>query len=101
MNKQFYMLGNLLKESKRVPLLVDCIQNSLMYIVSIFLGVTVGAKASAEHFLTPDTLKIIALGLIAFSIGTAGGVMIGKVMCFFTKGKINLNIFTLYPFNKN
>ena len=83
------MLGNLLKESKRVPLLVDCIQNSLMYIVSIFLGVTVGAKASAEHFLTPDTLKIIALGLIAFSIGTAGGVLIGKIMCFFTKGKIN------------
>ena len=83
------MLGNLLKESKRVPLLVDCIQNSLMYIVSIFLGVTVGAKASAEHFLTPDTLKIIVLGLIAFSIGTAGGVIIGKIMCFFSKGKIN------------
>ena len=83
------MLGNLLKESKRVPLLVDCIQNSLMYIVSIFLGVTVGAKASADHFLTPDTLKIIILGLIAFSIGTAGGVIIGKIMCFFSKGKIN------------
>lgn len=83
------MLGNLLKESGRVPLLVNCIQNSLMYIVSIFLGITVGAKASADHFLTPDTLKIIVLGLIAFSIGTAGGVMIGKIMCFFSKGKIN------------
>ena len=83
------MLGNLLKESKRVPLLVDCIQNSLMYIVSIFLGVTVGAKASADHFLTPDTIKIIVLGLIAFSIGTAAGVLIGKIMCFFSKGKIN------------
>ncbi len=83
------MLGNLLKESGRVPLLVNCIENSLMYIVSVFLGVTVGAKASAEHFLTPDTIKIIVLGLIAFSIGTAGGVLIGKIMCFFSKGKIN------------
>ena len=83
------MLGNLLKESGRVPLLVNCIENSLMYIVSIFLGVTVGAKASAEHFLTPDTIKIIVLGLTAFSIGTAGGVLIGKIMCFFSKGKIN------------
>ena len=86
------MLGNLLKESGRVPLLVNCIENSLMYIVSIFLGVTVGAKASAEHFLTPDTIKIIVLGLIAFSIGTAGGVLIGKIMCFFSKGKINIII---------
>ena len=83
------MLGNLLKESGRVPLLVKAIQDALMYIVSIFLGVTVGAKASADHFLTPDTIKIIVLGLIAFSIGTAAGVIIGKVMCFFTKGKIN------------
>ena len=83
------MLGNLLKESGRVPLLVKCIQDSLMYIVSIFLGVTVGAKASADHFLTPDTLKIILLGLIAFSIGTAAGVLIGKIMCVATKGKTN------------
>ena len=83
------MLGNLLKESGRVPLLVKCIQDSLMYIVSIFLGITVGAKASADHFLTSSTLKIIVLGLIAFSIGTAAGVLIGKIMCFFTKGKIN------------
>lgn len=83
------MLGNLLKESGRVPLLVKAIQDALMYIVSIFLGVTVGAKASADHFLTPDTIKIIVLGLIAFSIGTAAGVIIGKIMCFFTKGKIN------------
>lgn len=83
------MLGNLLKESGRVPLLVDCIENSLMYIVSIFLGLTVGAKASADHFLTPDTLKIIVLGLIAFGLGTAGGVIIGKIMCLFSGGKIN------------
>ena len=83
------MLGNLLKESKRVPLLVDCLNNSLMYIVSIFLGLTVGAKASADHFLTPDTLKIIILGLIAFSIGTAGGVLIGKIMYVVSGKKVN------------
>lgn len=83
------MLGNLLKESKRVPLLVDCLNNSLMYIVSIFLGLTVGAKASAEQFLTPDTLKIIILGLVAFSIGTAGGVLIGKIMYILSGKKVN------------
>ncbi len=83
------MLGNLLKESGRVPLLVDCIQKSLMYIVSILLGLTVGAKASAEMFLRPQTLQIIVLGVIAFGMGTAGGVLLGKVMCKATGGKIN------------
>lgn len=83
------MLGNLLKESGVVPKLVDCIQNSLMYIVSILLGVTVGAKANAAMFLTPKTLFIVLLGLIAFSIGTASGVLLGKLMCKITKGKIN------------
>lgn len=83
------MLGNLLKESKRVPFLVDAITNSLMYIVSIMLGLTVGAKATASQFLNIDTIKIIVLGLIAFSIGTAGGVIIGKVMCKLTGGKVN------------
>ncbi|MDO5564397.1 MAG: sodium ion-translocating decarboxylase subunit beta [Eubacteriales bacterium] len=83
------MLGNLLKESKRVPFLVNTITNSLMYLVSIMLGLTVGAKASASAFLNPSTLKIILLGLIAFSIGTAAGVLIGKIMCFVSKGKVN------------
>ena len=83
------MLGNLLKESGRVPLLVDCIQKSLMYIVSILLGLTVGAKASAEMFLRPQTLQIIILGVVAFGMGTAGGVLLGKVMCKMTGGKIN------------
>ena len=83
------MLGNLLKESGRVPLLVNCINNSLMYIISILLGLTVGAKASADHFLTTSTIKIMILGVIAFSIGTAGGVIIGKIMCAATHGKIN------------
>ncbi|QSX06944.1 sodium ion-translocating decarboxylase subunit beta [Sedimentibacter sp. zth1] len=83
------MLGNLLKESGVVPKLVDCIQNSLMYIVSILLGLTVGAKASAEMFLRAETLEIILLGLIAFSIGTASGVLLGKLMCKLSHGKIN------------
>jgi oxaloacetate decarboxylase beta subunit len=60
-----------------------------MYIVSIFLGISVGATATAEMFLTPATLKIIALGLTAFSIGTAGGVLLGKLMYVLTKGKVN------------
>ena len=60
-----------------------------MYIISIFLGMTVGAKASAEMFLRPETLKIIVLGVIAFGMGTAGGVLLGKVMCKLSGGKIN------------
>ena len=83
------MLGNLIKESGVVPKLVETSQNSLMYIVTIFLGTTVGATASAEKFLTVATLKIVLLGLIAFSIGTAGGVIFGKIMCKATGGKIN------------
>ncbi len=83
------MFGNLLKESGKVPLLVNAIKDSLMYIVSILLGVSVGATATAEMFLTPGTLKIVALGLVAFSIGTAGGVLLGKLMFVLTKGKVN------------
>ncbi len=83
------MLGNLIKESGRVPHLVDALQNSLMYIVSIFLGVTVGAKASAEMFLRAETIKIIVLGVVAFSMGTAGGIMLGKLMSKLDGGKTN------------
>ena len=83
------MLGNLLKESGRVPLLVKCIQDSLMYIVSVLLGLSVGAKASAAAFLNISTIKIMVLGVIAFSIGTAGGVLLGKLMCLLSKGKVN------------
>jgi len=83
------MLGNLLKESGMVPRLVDAIQNALMYIVSILLGMTVGAKASAEMFLRAETLKIIVLGVIAFAMGTAGGVLLGKLMCKLDGGKTN------------
>ncbi|MDD3611866.1 MAG: sodium ion-translocating decarboxylase subunit beta [Saccharofermentanales bacterium] len=83
------MLGNLLKESERVPLLVNAIENGLMYAVSLFLGVTVGATATAASFLKPQTLQILLLGLVAFSIGTAIGVLLGKLMYVLTKGKVN------------
>jgi len=83
------MFGNLIKESQVVPKLTEVSQNSLMYIVTIFLGLTVGAKAEAKLFLTPATLKIIALGLVAFSIGTATGLIFGKIMYKTSKGKVN------------
>ncbi len=83
------MLGNLMKESGVVDRLVKTAQNELMNIITIMLGVTVGATATSEYFLTVDTLKIIALGLIAFCIGTACGVLLGKLMYLLTKGKVN------------
>lgn len=83
------MLGNLIRESGVVERLSKTIQNELINIVTIFLGVTVGATANAETFLSPDTLKIVLLGLIAFSIGTATGVLFGKIMCKATGGKVN------------
>ncbi len=83
------MLGNLFRESGVVGQLAEHASNSLMYIVVILLGTSVGATTSAENFLNLDTLKIVALGLIAFAIGTAGGVLFGKLMCKMTGGKIN------------
>lgn len=83
------MFGNLLKESGVVPKLVDTAQNSLLYIVTILLGITVGATANAETLLSVNTMGIIAMGLVAFSVGTASGVLFGKLMCKLTKGKIN------------
>lgn len=83
------MLGNLIKESGVVPNLVTAAKDTIMYTVTIMLGVTVGATASAEKFLTPQTLGILAMGLVAFSIGTAGGVIFGKIMCKLSGGKIN------------
>ena len=83
------MLGNLFKESGVVDRIAKTAQNELMNIVTIFLGVTVGATASGTLFLTPKTLGIILLGLIAFCLGTACGVVFGKIMCWATKGKIN------------
>ena len=83
------MLGNLMKESGVVDRLSKTAQNELMNIVTILLGVSVGATATAERFLTWDTIRILLMGLAAFSIGTAAGVLLGKLMCFITKGKIN------------
>ncbi len=83
------MLGNLFKESGVVRQLTETASNALMYIVVILLGTSVGATTSAEAFLKWDTIKIVALGLIAFACGTAGGVLLGKLMCKLTKGKIN------------
>ena len=83
------MLGNLFKESGVVERLSDTAQNALINIVTIFLGVTVGATAAAERFLSPETLKIIGLGLMAFIFSTIGGLLIGKLMCKLSGGKIN------------
>ena len=83
------MFGNLLKESGRTERIAKAAQNELMNIITIMLGVSVGATTSAQTFLTGKTLGIIALGLIAFSVGTASGVLFGKLMYFFTKGKVN------------
>lgn len=83
------MLGNLFKESGVTERLSDTAQNALCNIVTIFLGTTVGATAMGENFLKIETIEIIGLGLIAFAFSTFGGLLIGNVMCFLSKGKIN------------
>ena len=83
------MLGNLFKESGVVDRIFKTAQNELMNIITIFLGLTVGASATGKSFLSWQTLGIIALGLAAFSVGTASGVLFGKLMYVFTKGKVN------------
>ena len=86
------MLGNLFKESGVVGYLAETASNAMMYTVVILLGTSVGATTSAEAFLNADTLKIVLLGLIAFAVGTAAGVLFGKLMCVATGGKVNLLI---------
>lgn len=83
------MLGNLLKESGRTERIAKAAQNELMNIVTIMLGLSVGATTSAQSFLNLNSIFIVALGFIAFSVGTAGGVLFGKIMCVLTKGKVN------------
>ena len=83
------MLGNLFRESGVVKQLTETASNAMMYIVVILLGTSVGATTSAEAFLNMDTIKIVILGLIAFAFGTAGGVLLGKLMCKLSGGKIN------------
>ena len=82
------MLGNLFRESGVVKQLQETASNALMYIVVILLGTSVGATTSAEAFLKLDTLKIVGLGLIAFAVATAAGVLFGKLLCNLTGGKI-------------
>ena len=83
------MLGNLAKECGVVDRLTKTAENGLMNIITIFLGLTVGATAKASTFLTAETLGIVVLGLIAFSFSTAGGLLLGKIMCKLTGGKVN------------
>lgn len=83
------MLGNLFRESGVVKQLMETASNALMYIVVILLGTSVGATTSAEAFLNWTTIKIVVLGLVAFIIGTASGVLFGKLMCLATHGKVN------------
>ncbi|HPZ23035.1 MAG TPA: sodium ion-translocating decarboxylase subunit beta, partial [Bacillota bacterium] len=83
------MLGNLFRESGVVDRLFKAAQNELNNIIVIFLGLTVGATASAEIFLRLETLMIIGLGLFAFAMGTAAGVLLGKLMCWLSGGKVN------------
>lgn len=94
------MLGNLFHESGVVKQLTETASNALMYIVVILLGTSVGASTSAEAFLKMDTLKIVALGMIAFAFGTAGGVLLGKLLCKLTKEEsIRLSVQQVYlPF---
>lgn len=83
------MFGNLVKECGLVPNLVEHIKGALMYIITILIGLTVGATTNANAFLNLATIKIVILGLFAFGFGTAGGVIFGKIMCKLSKGKIN------------
>lgn len=83
------MFGNLIRECGVVARLSDTAQNNLMNIIVIFLGITVGATADAAQFLQAETLYIIVLGLLAFSVGTAGGVLLGKLMYVMTGGEVN------------
>ena len=83
------MLGNLMKETGVVERITKTAGNELMNIITIFLGFSVGCTTNAETFLNMRTVLVIVLGVVAFSFGTAGGVLLGKVMCFVTHGKIN------------
>ncbi len=83
------MFGNLLKESGVASRLIDTAQNALMNIITIFLGVSVGATTRADQILNFKFLGVMVLGVVAFSLGTACGVLFGKIMCWATKGKVN------------
>ena len=83
------MLGNLFRESGVVDRLSSQAQNGLINTITIFLGISVGCKPKGEIFLTTSTLSILAIGIVAFYLGTIGGILVAKLMCKLTKGKIN------------
>jgi oxaloacetate decarboxylase beta subunit len=83
------MFGNLLREAGVVERLSKAAQNELINVVTIFLGLTIGSTMTAESFLNVRTLLIIGLGLLAFTLDTAGGVLFGKLMCLITRGRVN------------
>ena len=83
------MLGNLIKESGVVERYLPTLQTALLNILTILIGISIGATATADMFLKPKTLIVITLGLIAFAFGTVGGVLVAKLLCLITKGKVN------------
>jgi oxaloacetate decarboxylase beta subunit len=83
------MLGNLIKESGVVERYIPTLQTALLNILTILIGISIGATATAERMLNPKTLMVICLGLIAFAVGTMGGVLVAKIMCKVTGGKVN------------
>jgi oxaloacetate decarboxylase beta subunit len=83
------MLGNLLRESGVTGRYIDTLQNGLLNILTLIVAVCIGASATADRFLTPQTLIIIFLGLVAFTFGTVGGILIAKLLCKLTGGKVN------------
>ena len=83
------MLGNLIRESGVTERYVRTLQNHLLNILTLLIGLSIGATATAERILNPKTLLIIILGLFAFALGTVGGVLVTKLLCFITGGKIN------------
>jgi oxaloacetate decarboxylase beta subunit len=83
------MLGNLIRESGVVERYVRTLQNDVLNILTLLIGLSIGATATAERILDPRTLMIICLGLMAFAFGTVGGVLIAKVLCLLTGGKVN------------
>jgi oxaloacetate decarboxylase beta subunit len=85
----FFMFGNIMKECGVVERLSDTVRNSLINITTIFLGLGVGSKLSADQFLSVETLGILLLGIVAFSIGTASGIIMAKIMNMFSATKIN------------
>ncbi|MDR0436671.1 MAG: sodium ion-translocating decarboxylase subunit beta [Bacteroidales bacterium] len=84
-----FMLGNLLKESGVTGRYIETLQNALLNILTIFVAISIGSSASADKFLTTTTLLVVALGLVAFAFGTIGGVLVAKLLCKITGGKIN------------